>query len=213
MTLFAKNAFECNSILKSLLGDFHRTYSLETEEAYASDKGDFARYYTDEHVEGSVYGGIEFSIYMETNPMKKAEILAKESMEFKINEYIRYGDLESAKDIINDYSSDIDNLWETMKDAAEFYTESRNRDDAVILKCEPEIAYYDAKASDGLCKSNVESDRNLDIYVSMSVYSKSPKFAGGKSGEFGFYLSDFYSLTGDNAEILRRKAYLSWELR
>lgn len=211
MTLFARNAFERNSILESLLGDFHRTSTTETEETYASDKGDFARYYTDEHVEGVVYGGIEFSIYIETNPMKKAEILAKESTEFKISEYIRYGDLESAKDIINDYF-DRDNLWETMKDAAEFYTESRNRDDAVILKCEPEIAYYDAKASDGLCKSNVEFDRNLDIYVSMSVYSKSPKFAGGKSGEFGFYLSDFYSLAGDNAEILRRKAYLSWEI-
>lgn len=212
MTLFAKNAFECNSILKSLLGDFHRTSTTETEETYASDKGDFARYYTDEHVEGVVYGGIEFSIYMETNPMKKAEILAKESTEFKISEYIRYGDLETAKDIINDYF-DRDDFWETMKDAAEFYTESRNRDDAVILKCEPEIAYYDAKASDGLCESKVECDRVLDIYVSMSVYSKSPQFAGGKSGEFGFYLSDFYSLTGDNAEILRRKAYLSWELR
>lgn len=213
MTLFAQNAFERNSILESLLGDFHRTSTTETEETYASDKGDFTRYYTDEYVEGVVYGGIKFSIYMETDPMKKTEILVKESTEFKISKYIRYGDLESAKDIINDYLSDRDNLWETMKDAAEFYTESRNRDDAVILRCEPEIAYYDAKASDGLCKSNVEFDRNLDIYVSMSVYSKSPQFAGGKSGEFGFYLSDFYSLTGDNAEILRRKAYLSWELR
>lgn len=212
MTLFAKNAFERNSILESLIGDFHRTSTTETEETYVSDKGDFTRYYTDEYVEGVVYGGIRFAIYIEADPMKKAEILAKESTEFKISKYIRYGDLETAKDIINDYF-DRDNLWETMKDAAEFYTESRNRDDAVILKCEPEIAYYDAKASDGLCKSNVEFDRNLDIYVSMSVYSKSPQFAGGKSGEFGFYLSDFYSLTGDNAEILRRKAYLSWELR
>lgn len=212
MTLFAKDVFERNSILESLIGDFHRTSTTETEETYASDKGDFTRYYTDEYVEGVVYGGIRFAIYIEADPMKKAEILAKESTEFKISEYIRYGDLETAKDIINDYF-DRDNLWETMKDAAEFYTESRNRDDAVILKCEPEIAYYDAKASDGLCKSNVEFDRNLDIYVSMSVYSKSPQFAGGKSGKFGFYLSDFYSLTGDNAEILRRKAYLSWELR
>lgn len=212
MILFAKNAFERNSILESLIGDFHRTSTTETEETYVSDKGDFTRYYTDEYVEGVVYGGIRFAIYIEADPMKKAEILAKESTEFKISKYIRYGDLETAKDIINDYF-DRDNLWETMKDAAEFYTESRNRDDAVILKCEPEIAYYDAKASDGLCKSNVEFDRNLDIYVSMSVYSKSPQFAGGKSGEFGFYLSDFYSLTGDNAEILRRKAYLSWELR
>lgn len=211
MTLFAKNALERNSILESLIGDFHRTSTTETEETYVSDKGDFTRYYTDEYVEGVVYGGIRFAIYIEADPMKKAEILAKESTEFKISEYIRYGDLETAKDIINDYF-DRDNLWETMKDAAEFYTESRNRDDAVILKCEPEIAYYDARKSEGLCKSNVEFDRNLDIYVSMSVYSKSPQFAGGKSGEFGFYLSDFYSLTGDNAEILRRKAYLSWEI-
>lgn len=213
MTLFAKNAFERNSILESLIGDFHRTSTTETEETYTSDKGDFTRYYTNEYVEGVVYGGIQFSIYIESDPMKKAEILAKESTEFKISEYIRYGDLNFAKDIINDHSSDRDGFWETMKDAAEFYTESRNRDDAVILKCEPEIAYYDARESDGLCKSNVEFDRNLDIYITMSVYSKSPKFAGGKSGEFGFYLSDFYSLAGDNAEILRRKAYLSWELR
>lgn len=212
MTLFAKDVFERNSILESLIGDFHRTSTTETEETYASDKGDFTRYYADEYVEGKIYGGVQFSIYMETDPMKKTEILVKESTEFKISKYIRYGDLETAKDMINDYF-DRDNLWETMKDAAEFYTESRNRDDAVILKCEPEIAYYNAKASDGLCKSNVEFDRNLDIYVSMSVYSKSPQFAGGKSGEFGFYLSDFYSLAGDNAEILRRKAYLSWELR
>lgn len=206
MTIFAKNAFERNSILESLLGDFHRTDVTETEEFYVSDKGDFTRYYANEYVEGVVYGGIRFAIYIEADPMKKAEILAKESMEFKISDYIRYGDLETAKDIINDYSSERDGFWETMKDAARFYTESRDIDCAVILKCEPEVAYYDAKASDGLCKSNVEFDRNLDIYVEMSVYS------GGKSGEFGFYLSDFYSLAGDNAEILRRKAYLSWEI-
>lgn len=212
MTIFAKNAFERNSILESLLGDFHRTDVTETEEFYVSDKGDFTRYYANEYVEGVVYGGIQFAIYIEADPMKKAEILAKESMEFKISDYIRYGDLETAKDIINEYSSERDCFWETMKDAARFYTESRDIDCAVILKCEPEVAYYDAKASDGLCKSNVEFDRNLDIYVAMSVYSKSPKFAGGKSGEFGFYLSDFYSLAGDNAEILRSKAYLSWEI-
>lgn len=212
MTLFAKNVFERNSILKSLLGNYHRTSTTETEGTYTSDKGDFTRYYTDEYVEGVFYGGVEFSIYIESDPMKKAEILAKESTEFKISKYIRYGDLESAKDIINDYSSDRDAFWETMKDAARFYTESRDVGYAVILACEPVVSYYDAKASDGLCKSNVEFDRNLDIYITMSVYSESPKFAGGKSGEFGFYLSDFYSLTGDNAEILRRKAYLSWEI-
>lgn len=213
MTLFAKDVFERNSILESLLGNYHRTSVTETEEIYVSDKGEFIRYFTDEYISGRIEGGIQFSIYIESDPMKKAEILAKESMKIGISDYIRYGDLNFAKEIINDYSSDIDNFWETMKDAAEFYTESRNRDDAVILECEPEIAYYDARESDGLCKSNVEFDRNLDIYITMSVYSKSPKFAGGKSGEFGFYLSDFYSLTGDNAEILRRKAYLSWELR
>ena len=211
MILFAKNAFECNSILKSLLGDFHRTSTTETEETYASDKGDFARYYTDEHVEGVVYGGIEFSIYMETNPMKKEEILAKESTEFKISDYIRYGDLETAKDIINDYF-DRDDFWETMKDAARFYTESCGVDYMVILECKPEVAYYNAEASDGLCKSNVEFDKNLDIYVTMSVYNKASRLIGGKSGEIGFYLSDFYSLAGDNAEILRRKAYRSWEI-
>lgn len=211
MTLFAKNALERNSILESLLGDFHRTSTTETEETYASDKGDFARYYTDEHVEGVVYGGIEFSIYMETNPMKKAEILAKESTEFKISDYIRYGDLETAKDIINDYF-DRDDFWETMKDAARFYTVACGVDYMAILECKPEVAYYNADASDGLCKSNVEFDKNLDIYVTMSVYNKASRLIGGKSGEIGFYLSDFYSLAGDNAEILRRKAYRSWEI-
>lgn len=212
MTLFAKNAFERNSILESLLGDFHRTSTTETEETYVSDKGDFTRYYTDEYVEGAVYGGVKFSIYIESDPMKKAEILTKESMEFGISDYIRYGDLESAKDIINDYSSDRDDFWETMKDAARFYTVACDVDYMAILKCKPEVAYYNADASDGLCKSNVEFDKNLDIYVTMSVYNKASRLIGGKSGEIGFYLSDFYSLAGDNAEILRRKAYRSWEI-
>lgn len=212
MTLFAETIFERNSILESLLGDYHRTSVTETEEIYTSNKGDFVRYLSDEYVSGIIYGGIQFSIYIESDPMKKAEILAKESMKIGISDYIRYGDLETAENIISDELYDRECLWETMKDAARFYTGARDIDCAVILKCEPEVAYYDAKASDGLCKSNVEFDRNLDIYVTMSVYSKSPKFAGGKSGEFGFYMSDFYSLTGDNAEILRRKAYLSWEI-
>lgn len=205
MTLFAKNAFERNSILESLIGDFHRTSTTETEETYVSDKGDFTRYYTDEYVEGKIYGGIQFAIYIEADPMKKAEILAKESMEFKISDYIRYGDLETARNLIEDFS-DRDCFWETMKDAARFYTGARDVDCAVILECKPEVAYYDAKMSAGLCESKMEYNRVLDIYVEMSVYS------GGKSGEFGFYLSDFYSLAGDNAEILRRKAYLSWEI-
>lgn len=212
MTLFAESTFERNSILESLLGDYHRTSVTETEEIYTSDKGDFVRYYADGYVSGMIYGGIRFSIYIESDPMKKAEILAKESMKIGISDYIRYGDLETAKEIAFGDYSDLDDLWETMKDAAEFYTGARDRDCVVILKCKPEIAYYDAKMSAGLCKSKIEFDRVLDVYVEMSVYSKSPKFAGGKSGEFGFYLSDFYSLTGDNAEILRRKAYRSWEI-
>lgn len=212
MTIFAKNAFERNSILESLLGNYHRTSVTETEEIYVSDKGEFIRYFSDEYISGRIEGGIQFSIYIESDPMKKAEILAKESMKISISDYIRYGDLESAKDIINDYLSDRDGFWETMKDAARFYTVACGVDYMVILECKPEVAYYNAEASDGLCKSNVEFDKNLDIYVTMSVYNKASKLIGGKSGEIGFYLSDFYSLTGGNAEILRRKAYRSWEI-
>ena len=223
MTIYANSLNERDSILKSILGENYETDFSDDDKVLYSSKGVARLNFDNDNVNGIIFskdGDVrnetKFDIIVNERPNASSiETLVKNSIVIGIDEYIRYGDLPIAKQIISDWKNDIESFWDVMKDAAKFYTESHGDDECIILSCEPEVAYKsltdeEIENSDDIyiCgKSKTEFDSKLDIYVDMKVYSDN------YSGKIGFYLSDYNSVTGENSDEVRNNSYRSWTFR
>ncbi len=128
-------------------------------------------------------------------------------MKLTIDKHITIGDATRARKILNDFKSG-DNTetldMSELKHAGAVYINEAWNDNVKIYESSATISYYNGGNGSLLTnEENALTKYPLDIYIEL--------FAKGSDScaEIGFYLTDFWQLTGDNADEIRTKAYIN----
>jgi len=128
-------------------------------------------------------------------------------MKLTIDKHITIGDAVQARKILNDFKSsdniEILNMSE-MKHAGAVYINEAWNDNVKIYESSARISYY--SNGNGSLLTNEENALTkypLDIYIELFVKGSD------SCADIGFYLTDFWQLTGDNADEIRSKAYIN----
>lgn len=128
-------------------------------------------------------------------------------MKLTIDKHITIGDATLARKILNDFKSG-DNTetldMSELKRAGAVYINEAWNNNVKVYESSATIAYHNG--GNGLLLTDEENALTkypLDIYIEM--------FAKGSDScaDIGFYLTDFWQLTGDNADEIRSKAYIN----
>ena len=127
-------------------------------------------------------------------------------MKLTIDKHVTIGDAVMARKIINDFKSG-DNIesfdMSELKRAGAMYINEAWNSNVMVYDSTAIVAYHNG--SNGLFteEENNLTKYPLDIYVQMFVRGSD------SCADIGFYVTDFWQLTGDNADEIRTKAYIN----
>ena len=127
-------------------------------------------------------------------------------MKLTIDKHVTIGDAVMARKIINDFKSgdNIESLdMSELKRAGAMYINEAWNSNITVYDATAIVAYHNGGNGLFTEEENALTKYPLDIYIEL--------FAKGSDScaDIGFYLTDFWQLTGDNADELRTKAYIN----